>query len=153
YGGASKALEILPTLSRRGGSGRPIRICSKADAERELAIAARIGATPVFTVERGYPVILGQIDAPPPMLYIKGNPELLTRPAIAIVGSRQCSAAGMQLTKLFANQLAEAGFVIVSGLARGIDRAAHEASLTSGTVAVLAGGIDWVYPPEHAQLQ
>ena len=153
YGGAVKALEILPTLSRRGGSGRAIRICPKADAERELATAERIGATPLFTVERGYPAMLARIEAPPPMVYLKGNQELLKRPAVAIVGSRQCSAAGVQLTKLFASQLAEAGFVIVSGLARGIDRAAHEASLKSGTVAVVAGGIDWIYPPEHAELQ
>ena len=87
------------------------------------------------------------------MLYVKGNRELLNVPAVAIVGSRQCSAAGVQLTRLFASQLADAGFVIVSGLARGIDRAAHEAALKSGTVAVVAGGIDWIYPPEHAELQ
>lgn len=153
YGGATKALEILPTLSRRGGSGRPIRICSTADAERELATAARIGATPFFTIERGYPKVLAGIEAPPPMLYVKGDQKLFERPAVAIVGSRQCSAAGVQLTRLFATQLAEAGFVVVSGLARGIDKAAHEASLASGTVAVVAGGIDWVYPPEHADLQ
>lgn len=153
YGGAAKALEILPTLSHRGGSGRPIRICPKGDAERELAVAERIGATPLFTVEPGYPVVLAGIEAPPPMLYVKGNLKLLKRPGIAIVGSRQCSAAGVQVTKLFASQLAEAGFVITSGLARGIDRAAHEASLKTGTIAVVAGGIDWVYPPEHADLQ
>ncbi|WP_423415112.1 DNA-processing protein DprA [Hyphomicrobium sp. B1] len=153
YGGAAKALEILPTLSRRGGSGRPIRICPKADAEREFATAARIGAMPFFTVERDYPQVLAGIEAPPPMLYVKGDLDLLKRPSIAIVGSRQSSAAGMQLTRLFASQLAEAGFVIVSGLARGIDKAAHEASLGSGTIAVVAGGIDWVYPPEHAELQ
>lgn len=153
YGGARKAVEILPALSRRGGSGRPIRICPKADAERELETATRLGATARFAIERGYPPLLARIDAPPPMVYLKGETELLQRPAIAIVGSRQCSAAGVQLTKLFASQLADAGFIIVSGLARGIDRAAHEASLKSGTVAVLAGGIDWVYPPEHAELQ
>jgi len=153
YGGATKALEILPTLSRRGGSGRPIRICPKADAERELETADRLGAVALFAVEPGYPPLLAQIDAPPPMVYIKGSSELLKRPAVAIVGSRQCSAAGVQLTKLFATLLAEVGFVIVSGLARGIDRAAHEASLKSGTIAVLAGGIDWIYPPEHAELQ
>lgn len=153
YGGASKALEILPTLSRRGGSGRPIRICTKADAERELATAARIGAKSFFTIEGGYPPVLADIEAPPPMIYVKGDLNLLKRPAVAIVGSRQCSAAGVQLTRLFAAQLAEAGFVIVSGLARGIDKAAHEASLASGTVAVVAGGIDWIYPPEHADLQ
>ncbi|RUO99333.1 DNA-processing protein DprA [Hyphomicrobium sp.] len=153
YGGAAKALEILPTLSARGGSGRPIRICRQSDAERELETARRLGAVPLFAVERQYPAVLADIDAPPPMIYVKGNQELLRRPAVAIVGSRQCSAAGVQLTKLFATQLAEAGFVIVSGLARGIDRAAHEASFAGGTVAVVAGGIDWVYPPEHAELQ
>lgn len=153
YGGASKALDVLPTLSRRGGSGRPIRICSKSDAEREREAAERAGAVGLFAVEHDYPPLLSQADAPPPMVYVKGKMELLQRPAIAIVGSRQCSAAGVQLTKLFATELAEAGFAIVSGLARGIDRAAHEASLRSGTVAVLAGGIDWVYPPEHSELQ
>jgi DNA processing protein len=153
YGGAAKALEILPTLSRRSGSGRPLQICPKADAERELKTAQRIGAVPFFTLEPGYPPLLAAIDAPPPLVYVKGDPNLFTRPAVAIVGSRQCSAAGVQLTKLLATQLAEAGFIIVSGLARGIERAAHEASLKSGTVAVVAGGIDWVYPPEHADLQ
>ncbi len=153
YGGASKALDILPTLSGRAGSGRPIRICSRSDAERELETAERIGAVALFAVENDYPPLLAQAEAPPPMVYVKGQMDLLKRPAIAIVGSRQCSAAGVQLTKLFATELAEAGLVIVSGLARGIDRAAHEASLRSGTVAVLAGGIDWVYPPEHSELQ
>lgn len=153
YGGASKALDILPTLSGRGGSGRPIRICSRSDAERELDAAERAGAVALFAVENDYPPLLAQAEAPPPMVYAKGKMDLLKRPAIAIVGSRQCSAAGVQLTKLFATELAEAGLVIVSGLARGIDRAAHEASLRSGTVAVLAGGIDWVYPPEHSELQ
>jgi DNA processing protein len=153
YGGATRALEPLPSLSRRGGSGRPIRICPKADAERELEAAKRAGAVPLFTIEPDYPALLARIEAPPPMLYVKGNRELLNVPAVAIVGSRQCSAAGVQLTKLFASQLADAGFVIVSGLARGIDRAAHEAALKSGTVAVVAGGIDWIYPPEHAELQ
>lgn len=153
YGGATKALEVLPVLSRRGGSGRTIRICPKADAERELEAARRIGATPLFTIEPNYPALLARIEAPPPMLYVKGNRELLNVPAVAIVGSRQCSAAGVQLTRLFAAQLAEAGFVIVSGLARGIDRAAHETTLKRGTVAVVAGGIDWIYPPEHAELQ
>ncbi len=153
YGGATKALEALPALSRRGGSGRPIRICPKPDAERELEAAKRTGAVSLFTIEPDYPALLARIEAPPPMLYVKGNRELLNIPAVAVVGSRQCSAAGVQLTKLFADQLAEAGFVIVSGLARGIDRAAHEASLKTGTVAVLAGGIDWIYPPEHAELQ
>ena len=145
--------EALPELSRRGGSRRPIRLCPKADAERELEAAERVGAVPVFTIEPDYPALLARIEAPPPMLYIKGRRELSIAPAVAIVGSRQCSAAGVQLTRRFANELAEAGFVIVSGLARGIDRAAHDTALNRGTVAVLAGGIDWIYPPEHAELQ
>jgi DNA processing protein len=153
FGGAQNALDALPDLSRRGGAGRPIRLCSQADAEKELEAASRTGAVSLFTIEPDYPALLARIEAPPPMLYAKGRRELLNMPGIAIVGSRQCSAAGVQLTRRFANELAEAGFKIVSGLARGIDRAAHEASLSRGTVAVLAGGIDWVYPPEHAELQ
>jgi DNA processing protein len=153
FGGAQNALDALPELSRRGGAGRPIRLCSEADAEKELEAASRAGAISLFTIEPDYPALLARIDAPPPMLYAKGRRELLNMPAIAIVGSRQCSAAGVQLARRFANELGQAGFTIVSGLARGIDRAAHEASLSRGTVAVLAGGIDWVYPPEHADLQ
>jgi DNA processing protein len=153
FGGAQQALEALPELSRRGGSGRPIRLCAKADAEQELETAARIGAIPLFTIEPGYPALLARSEAPPPMLYIKGRREVLDAPAVAIVGSRQCSAAGVQLARRFASELGQAGFTIVSGLARGIDRAAHEASLARGTIAVLAGGTDWVYPPEHRELQ
>jgi DNA processing protein len=153
FGGAQKALDALPELSLRGGSGRPIRLCPSADAEKELMAAARAGSQPLFTIEPDYPSLLARIEAPPPMLYVKGQLDLLNRPAIAIVGSRQCSAAGVQLARHFAHELAEAGFVVVSGLARGIDRAAHDASLARGTVAVVAGGIDWIYPPEHAELQ
>jgi DNA processing protein len=153
FGGAQQALEALPELSRRGGAGRTIRICPKADAEKELEIASRAGAVSLFTIEPNYPALLARIEAPPPMLYAKGCVDLLNMAAIAIVGSRQCSAAGAQLAGRFAGELAQTGFIIVSGMARGIDRAAHEASLSHGTVGVLAGGIDWVYPPEHAELQ
>lgn len=151
-GGAKEALAALPSLARRAGGGG-VRICSEADAEAELVAARKAGAVPVFTIEPGYPAALAAIDAPPPMLYVKGRPELLSRPSIAVVGSRHASAAGLKLSRTFARALAEAGLVIVSGLARGIDAAAHEASLAHGTVAVLAGGADIVYPPEHAALQ
>ena len=152
YGGAVQALEALPELSKRGGKRRPITICTKAAAQAELQAAAKLGATPVFTIEPGYPKYLASIDTPPPMLYIRGREELLSRPGIAIVGSRQSSAAGVKLAQLFATQLGEAGYAIISGLARGIDGAAHAASLGTGTVAVLAGGLDNIYPPEHAGL-
>lgn len=153
FGGAQNALDALPDLSRRGGFGRPVRVCPTADAERELENARRCGAISLFTIEPGYPAMLARIDAPPPMLYVKGRLELLNKPAVAIVGSRQCSAAGTQLAQRFAHDLGKSGLVVVSGLARGIDRAAHEASLASGTIAVLAGGLDWIYPREHADLQ
>lgn len=153
FGGAQRALDALPALSSRGGSRRPIRVCSKADAEKELEAAARAEAEPVFTVEPNYPALLARVEAPPPILYLKGRRELLNRPAVAIVGSRQCSAAGVQITRRFASELGQAGFVVISGLARGIDKAAHDASLDRGTIAVLAGDIDWVYPPEHGDLQ
>jgi DNA processing protein len=152
FGGAEPALAALPALSRRGG--RPdIRICPREVAEAELEAARSIGAQPLFTIEPGYPPALAAVDAPPPLLYIKGNAGHLARPMIAIVGARNGSAAGQKLARHFAARLGAAGFVIASGLARGIDGAAHEAALAHGTVAVLAGGIDNIYPPEHAALQ
>jgi DNA processing protein len=153
YGGAQAALEALPELSRRGGRGRPIRICPREVAEAEFAAAASCGAEPIFTIEPGYPPALAVVDAPPPLLYVKGRRELLSRSIIGIVGSRQSSAAGQKLTRQFARDLGVAGYVIASGLARGIDAAAHEASLETGTIAVVAGGVDVVYPPEHVILQ
>lgn len=152
YGGAQQALEALPHLSRRAAHGKAIVICSVADAEAELTAAQKYGARPLFTIEPGYPLRLAQIETPPPLVYAKGDIALLARPSIGIVGARQASAAGVKLARLFGQELGRAGLVIVSGLARGIDSAAHEASLETGTVAVLAGGLDNVYPPENAAL-
>jgi DNA processing protein len=151
YGGAAKALEALPDLSRRGGA-KSISLCPKARAEAELEAARQKGAEPVFTIEPGYPKALAAIDAPPPMLYVRGDKSLLQRPTLAIVGSREASAAGIKLARHFASELGRAGLTIVSGLARGIDGSAHEASLGTGTAAVLAGGIDVIYPPDNAAL-
>lgn len=151
FGSAKAALDGLPSLAQRA-SGR-IRICPEREAEAELSAAAKIGARAVFTIEPGYPPALAAVDAPPPLLYVKGRSELLRGPSVAIVGSRHASAAGIKLARSFARELSAAGLVIVSGLARGIDAAAHEASLEAGTVAVLAGGLDIVYPPEHDVLQ
>ncbi len=152
YGGAEAALEALPHVSARSGRIRSIVLCSRDAALRELEAAAKAGATPLFTIEPGYPAALAEVENPPPLLYVKGDPSILSRAMIAIVGSRQASAAGIKLTTQFASGLGQAGFVIASGLARGIDGAAHETALDSGTVAVLAGGIDIVYPPEHGNL-
>lgn len=152
YGGAANALAALPELSRRAGRQKAIRIWPQAKAEAELAAADRAGLRSLFTIEPGYPSALAVVDAPPPVLYVKGDDAFLNRPAVAIVGARQASAAGVTLTRQMATQLGAAGLVIVSGLARGIDAAAHEAALATGTVAILAGGIDVIYPPEHDRL-
>lgn len=152
YGGAARALAALPDIARRAGSRRPMRVFPIDAAEAELDAARRAGSHPVFTIEPGYPSALAAIDAPPPLIYVKGRVELLQRPSVAIVGSRQCSAAGTKVAALFAQQLGAAGFTITSGLARGIDGAAHTAALATGTIAVLAGGVDVLYPPEHALL-
>lgn len=153
FGGADVALEALPELVRRGGGKRTIRICPRDMAEAELTAAAKAGARPLFTIEPGYPAALAHVDVPPPLLYVKGHAELMARPAVGIVGSRNASAAGQRFARQIAAALGIEGLVIVSGLARGIDAAAHEAALATGTVAVLAGGIDIIYPPEHEALQ
>ena len=150
---AGAALAALPELSRRGGLERPIRICSQAQAEAEIAKAASIGARFVGKCEPDYPVLLRHIDSAPPVICIKGKAELTRREAIAIVGSRNASANGRRLARMFAAELANAGYAIVSGLARGIDTATHEAALPMGTVAVIANGMDITYPPENAGLQ
>jgi DNA processing protein len=152
YGGAAKAIDALPEIARRAGRGRPLAICPAARAERELEAAARHGATALFTIEPGYPAALAHLPVPPPLVYVKGRRDLLQRDGLALVGSRNSSAAGVAMARLVASGVGEHGFVIVSGLARGIDAAAHEASIGTGTIAVLAGGIDFVYPPENAAL-
>ncbi|MEO1543185.1 MAG: DNA-processing protein DprA [Pseudomonadota bacterium] len=152
YGGATQALEALPELANRAGRKRVLRICSANAAEAELEAAARCGARPVFTIEPGYPRRMALTDVPPPMLYVRGRLDLLNQPSVAIVGARQCSAAGQKLSRTFASDLGKAGLTIVSGLARGIDGAAHLASLDTGTIAVVAGGVDFIYPPEHVDL-
>lgn len=152
YGGATNALQALPELSRRGGRGKPLRICSVAVAEAELEAVARIGARILFTIEPDYPPLLAQLEIPPPLIYVRGRRDLLTRPGIAIVGSRDASAAGRTMARNLASDLGRKGLVTVSGLARGIDAEAHQATLATGTIAVLAGGLDVVYPPENAAL-
>ncbi len=152
YGGASEALAALPEIGARTGRGRAMRIHAADAAEAEIEAAGQAGVNLLFTIEPGYPAALAFTEGAPPMLYVKGRTELLNRPAIALVGSRQSSAAGVQLARRFAAGFGEAGFVVVSGLARGIDGAAHEAALATGTVAVVAGGLDVVYPPEHRDL-
>jgi DNA processing protein len=152
FGSARAALDRLPDLARRGGADRPGRICSEQDAAAELAASQRIGVSLIAPGEAGYPPRLAALDDAPPLLGVRGTQNVLMRPMVAIVGSRNASGAGLKFAGSLSRDLGEAGFVIASGLARGIDQAAHRASLESGTVAVLAGGHDRIYPPEHEDL-
>jgi DNA processing protein len=152
FGGARAALQALPSLAKRGGGSGAVQICSRDDAERELAVARKLGVALVALGEPDYPPRLPMIDDAPPLVALRGNAAALTKPPVAIVGSRNASGAGLKFTQMLARELGEAGFTVVSGLARGIDAAAHAASLATGTLAVLAGGQDRVYPPEHVGL-
>jgi DNA processing protein len=152
FGSAHAALERLPDLARRGGAARSGRICSEQEARTELAASQRHGVSLVAPGEAGYPPRLAALDDAPPLLGVRGAQDVLMRPMIAIVGSRNASGAGLKFAQTLARDLSDAGFVIVSGLARGIDQAAHRASIKGGTVAVLAGGHDKIYPPEHEDL-
>lgn len=150
FGGAGPALRALPDLAK--ARGKPIRVTTKAEAEREIAAAARLGARFVAMGEPDYPLPLQATADAPPLICLRGDAACLKRPAVAIVGSRNASAAGLTFTERLSHALGEEGLVIVSGLARGIDARAHKAALQSGTVAVLAGGHDRIYPSDHEEL-
>src|SRR5665647_3178588 len=152
YGGARAALAALPGLARRGGASGPARICSREHAEIELKAARARGIELVALGEPDYPPRLQMIDDAPPLLAVRGKLAILTQPLVAIVGSRNASAAGVKFAERLARELGEAGYGTVSGLARGIDAAEHRASLATGTIAVLAGGHERIYPAEHSDL-
>jgi DNA processing protein len=150
FGGAKRAIERLPELARRGG--RALNVVSRDEAAREISAAAKLGVKYIGLGEIEYPALLRETEDAPPLLAVRGNLEALAKPAVALVGSRNASLAGTRLAAKLARELGEAGFTVVSGLARGIDSAAHRASLLTGTVAALAGGHDKPYPPEHVSL-
>ena len=152
FGTAQAALDALPGLARRGGGEAP-PIASVSAIEREVEAVERIGARYLFIDQPGYPALLAQVPGAPPALIARGRPRLLARPAVAMVGARNASAAACRFARTIAHDLSAAGVTVVSGLARGIDTAAHQGSLEGGTVAVVAGGIDIAYPPENAELQ
>lgn len=152
FGSADAAIEQLPELSRRGGSARAIRVASIEEAERELESAERFGAVFVGIGEPDYPPALRRIDGAPPLISAVGDLALATQVAVGIVGARNASVSGAKMAARMARDLGAAGYVVVSGLARGIDAAAHRASLEHGTIAALAGGLDQPYPPENLDL-
>lgn len=156
FGSAEAALNALPELSRRGGK-KSYRLYSKDKAEAELAGLYKMGARLIALGERTYPPLLRHIDAPPPLLAIRARDPLQqsltgTQKTLAIIGARNCSAAGAKFAGSLAKDLSAEGFTIISGLARGIDSAAHQAALQSGTIAAFAGGIDTIYHKENTGL-
>lgn len=152
FGSAEAALEVLPDLSARGGSTRPIRVATREEAQAELDYARELGVRFVGIGEPGYPPALRQVEGAPPLIAVKGSLETLSLSSVGIVGARNCSVSGAKFAAMLARDLGMAGYAIVSGLARGIDAAAHRASLETGTIAVLAGGMDRPYPPENIDL-
>jgi DNA processing protein len=150
FGGASRAIARLPDLARRGGGA--LKVPPREEVEKEIAAAAKLGVRFIGLGEAEYPARLRETDDAPPLLAVRGNIAALADATVAMVGSRNASAAGMRFAGSLARDLGDAGFVIASGLARGIDSASHRGSLATGTIAVIAGGHDKPYPPEHAKL-
>jgi len=152
FGDAAAAIEALPGLAARGGGRSPV-VALPAVAERELAAARKLGARHLFIEDADYPELLAQLDDAPPVVMVRGNVGLLARDCVAMVGARNASAAACRFSRQIAAELGRDGITVVSGLARGVDTAAHVGSIEGGTIGVIAGGIDVVYPPENADLQ
>lgn len=152
FGSAGKAIEALPEMGKRGGGKKSYKPASAAEAEKELSILRKNGGDIICMNDLLYPPLLAACEDAPPVLSYLGNPELMTRPCIAIVGARNASLNGRKFVEKLAKDLGDRGQIIVSGLARGVDTAAHNGSLSTGTIAVVAGGIDVVYPEENMAL-
>ena len=152
YGTPERALSALPDLSRRGGRAVPLALPPRETIEQELEAGEKLGARLICGCEPDFPPRLAALDPPPPLLWALGRAELLSEPSVAIVGARIASAAGQRFARQLATDLGTAGYVVVSGMARGVDGAAHEGSLATGTIAVLGGGVGDIYPPEHDRL-
>jgi DNA processing protein len=152
YGDPSLALEALPDLARRAGRVSPLSPFSATQAEDEIAAGEALGAQLLLACDPGFPEPLAALDPPPPLVWVLGDARPLERTCVAVVGARAASALGLRFAGTLAADLGAAGLTVVSGLARGVDGAAHQGSLATGTAAVLAGGVDDVYPPQHADL-
>ncbi len=151
FGDAKSALDALPELARQGG-GRRLKVCTPAAAEKEMEALSAVGASLVARGEPDYPPLLAHIEDAPPLISLLGHPHLLAKKAIAVVGARNASRNGLGFTEKLARDLGEGGLLVVSGMARGIDAAGHRGALKTGTLAVMGGGIDVVYPKENQSL-
>ncbi|MCK5041060.1 MAG: DNA-processing protein DprA, partial [Sphingomonadales bacterium] len=147
------ALEALPELAKRGGRKKPIKLCPKPKAEGELEKLAAFNADVLVLGEAHYPTPLANIEDAPPVLTMKGHAHLLDKKTIGVVGARNASTMGKKMAYQLSKDLGDAGFTICSGLARGVDTAAHNGALATGTIAVLGTGLDIIYPKENAELQ
>ena len=152
FGSASDALKALPDLVMRGG-GKGAVLANSREIEREMKAVQAAGAGYLFLGDDDYPELLTHLDNAPPAIMVRGDIGLMQRNPVAIVGARNASAGACRFARTLAFELGDAGFAVVSGLARGIDTAAHIGSIGSGAVAVIAGGIDIAYPPENRELQ
>ena len=152
FGSAAAALAAVPDLAARGG-GKPPRLTTIAEAEREGARVEALGARYLVLGQGLYPSSLAELDDAPALLTVKGDLRLLDRPMVSLVGARNASAAACRFARQLAHDLGQQGVTVVSGLARGIDSAAHDGSLETGTIGVVAGGIDIFYPPENEARQ
>lgn len=152
YGTAANALDALPHLAAQGGRSKPLIAPPKDVIEREYESLRKFGAELVCAGEAAYPAALKNVEDAPPVLTVLGQIKLLNRPTVGIVGARNASLNGRKFAGMLAHDLGQTGQIIASGLARGIDTAAHEGSLETGTIAVVAGGIDVIYPPENTAL-
>ncbi|NBX03073.1 MAG: DNA-protecting protein DprA [Alphaproteobacteria bacterium] len=153
FGGVGAALDALPELAKRGGKAKPLVAASVEDAQKEIDATEKFGARMIVYGAPEYPAHLLNISDPPPIISVLGNPAIWSeKKLVAMVGARNASANGCQFAQKLAKELGENGFIVVSGLARGIDSFAHRGALATGTVGVIAGGIDNIYPPENAPL-
>lgn len=152
YGSAGAALNILPELSKRGGRKKPLIAPSEGEVAREYEALQKLGGDIITAACPAYPLALGATDDAPPIISVLGNPALMNKPCIAMVGARNASLNGRKMAEKLARELGEQGQVVVSGLARGVDTAAHKGALSTGTIAVVAGGIDVIYPEENTGL-
>ena len=152
FGSAGAALDAIPNLAMRGGGKAP-RLADAKDVAAEIRAVENLGARHLFVGEGLYPPLLSELDTAPPVLIVRGDLALFARPAVAIVGARNASAAACRFARGLAHDLAGEGCLVVSGLARGIDTAAHQGAIDIATAGVIASGIDIAFPPENAALQ
>jgi len=152
FGTATLALEALPELAKRGGAKRAFKACPKGEAEREFENLSKLGGVLITRAETEYPPLLAHTDDAPPVLSALGHPHLLTKRTVAVIGARNASLNGRNFARRISQELGQAGLLVASGMARGLDTAAHQGALATGTIAVLGGGVDVIYPRENEPL-